>query len=112
MIQVGDIAPRIGPNGVLVPLSRVEIVNQWSMWWGVAMMVAGSLTSLLAKPELFTSAFKSIFGKRAAAGAAAQGPDLLAGIEVDRKILADIAVKDPAGFAAIAEQAKKALSAA
>jgi large subunit ribosomal protein L20 len=35
-----------------------------------------------------------------------------AGIEVDRKILADIAVKDPAGFAAIAEQAKKALSAA
>ena len=34
----------------------------------------------------------------------------LAGIEVDRKILADIAVKDPAGFAAIAEQAKKALS--
>ena len=36
----------------------------------------------------------------------------LAGIEVDRKILADIAVKDPAGFAAIAEQAKKALSAA
>ena len=36
----------------------------------------------------------------------------LAGIEVDRKILADIAVKDPAGFAAIAEQAKKALGAA
>jgi ribosomal protein L20 len=31
---------------------------------------------------------------------------------VDRKILADIAVKDPAGFAAIAEQAKKALGAA
>ncbi|MET0520302.1 MAG: OPT/YSL family transporter [Burkholderiaceae bacterium] len=84
MIQAGDIVQRVAPNGALVPISRVEIVNQWSMWWGVAMMVAGSLTSLLAKPELFTSTFKSIFGKRAAGanGAVAQGSDLLAGIEV------------------------------
>jgi large subunit ribosomal protein L20 len=33
----------------------------------------------------------------------------LAGIELDRKILADIAVKDAAGFTALAEQAKSAL---
>ena len=46
----------------LVPISRAEIVNQWSLWWGVAMMVAGALVSLLAKPELFTSAFKSLRG--------------------------------------------------
>lgn len=32
-----------------------------------------------------------------------------AGIEVDRKVLADIAVHDKTGFAAIAEQAKQAL---
>ena len=32
-----------------------------------------------------------------------------AGIELDRKVLADIAVSDPAAFAAIAEQAKAAL---
>jgi large subunit ribosomal protein L20 len=32
-----------------------------------------------------------------------------AGIELDRKILADLAVSDPAAFAAIAEQAKAAL---
>ena len=32
----------------------------------------------------------------------------LAGIELDRKILADIAVSDAAGFAALAEQAKAA----
>ena len=32
-----------------------------------------------------------------------------AGIELDRKILADIAVKDAAGFAALAEQARNAL---
>ena len=32
-----------------------------------------------------------------------------AGIELDRKVLADLAVSDPAAFAAIAEQAKTAL---
>ncbi|HIT45802.1 MAG TPA: 50S ribosomal protein L20 [Candidatus Aphodovivens excrementavium] len=32
-----------------------------------------------------------------------------AGVELDRKVLADMAVNDPAAFAAIAEVAKKAL---
>ena len=32
-----------------------------------------------------------------------------AGIELDRKILADIAVKDPGAFKSLAEQAKSAL---
>ncbi len=31
-----------------------------------------------------------------------------AGVELDRKILADLAVTDPAGFGSLAEQAKKA----
>ena len=35
----------------------------------------------------------------------------LAGIEVDRKILADIAVRDPQAFAALADQARNALAA-
>ncbi len=35
-----------------------------------------------------------------------------AGIELDRKVLADLAVSDPAAFAAIAEQAKSANAAA
>jgi large subunit ribosomal protein L20 len=35
-----------------------------------------------------------------------------AGIELDRKVLADIAVDDPAAFGKIAEQAKTALSSA
>ena len=35
-----------------------------------------------------------------------------AGIELDRKILADIAANDPAGFTALAEQAKAGLAAA
>ncbi len=33
-----------------------------------------------------------------------------AGVELDRKILADLAVSDPAGFGNLAEQAKTALS--
>ncbi|MBT9386412.1 50S ribosomal protein L20 [Pseudooceanicola sp. CBS1P-1] len=35
----------------------------------------------------------------------------LAGIEVDRKVLADLAVNEPAAFAAIVEKAKAALAA-
>src|SRR5881396_3864515 len=35
-----------------------------------------------------------------------------ANIELDRKVLADLAVADPAAFAAIAEQAKSALASA
>ncbi len=68
MIARGDIAPRIAPNGATVPLSRVEIVNQWSLWWGVTMMVVGSLVALAGKPEIFTSAFKNLRGKKTAPG--------------------------------------------
>jgi uncharacterized oligopeptide transporter (OPT) family protein len=58
MIQAGDIVARVGPTGVVVPISRVEIVNQWSLWWGVTMMVVGSLVSLLGRPEIFKSLLK------------------------------------------------------
>ena len=34
----------------------------------------------------------------------------LAGVELDRKVLAEIAIHDPAGFTALAAQAKSALS--
>jgi large subunit ribosomal protein L20 len=34
----------------------------------------------------------------------------LAGIELDRKVLADLAVSDPAAFAAVADKAKAALA--
>lgn len=78
LIQSGDIAPRIGLNGLPVPLSRVEIVNQWSLWWAVTMMVVGALVSLLARPEIFKSAFK----RRANAPKADAGSDLLKDIEV------------------------------
>jgi len=73
MIQAGDIAARIGPTGAVVPISRVEIVNQWSLWWGVTMMVVGSLVSLLGRPEIFKGLFK-----RSAKG---DGTDVLRHIE-------------------------------
>ena len=78
MIARGDIAPRPGPTGAIVPLSRAEIVNQWSLWWGVTMMVVGSLIALAGKPEIFTSVFKNIRGKRKENG----GTDVLRDIEV------------------------------
>ncbi len=64
MIAAGDIAPRITATGAVVPLSRAEIVNQWSLWWGVTMMVVGSLVSLFGRPELFRSAFRSLKGQQ------------------------------------------------
>ncbi len=78
MIQMGDIAPRLGANGALIPLNRAEIVNQWSLWWGVTMMVVGAMVGLLAKPEIFTSAFK----RKAPKASADAGVDLLKDIEV------------------------------
>jgi len=68
MIQVGDIAPRIGPTGAVVAISRIEIVNQWSLWWGVTMMVVGSLTSLLARPQIIVSAFRGLLAKKGEGG--------------------------------------------
>jgi uncharacterized oligopeptide transporter (OPT) family protein len=74
MIQAGDIAARIGPTGAIVPISRAEIVNQWSLWWGVTMMVVGSLVGLLGRPEIFRGLFK-----RSTAG---DGTDVLRQIEL------------------------------
>ena len=53
MIQAGEIAPRVGLDGKLIPLSRIEILNQWSLWWCIVMMVVASIISVFAKPEIF-----------------------------------------------------------
>ena len=80
MIQRGEIKAYTAPSGALINISRGEIVNQWALWWGVTMMVVGSLVSLFAKPELITSAFKNLRRKPAAAGPAPD--DLLGHIEL------------------------------
>ena len=79
LIQHGEIAPRLLPNGTMTAISRVEIVNQWALWWGVTMMVVGAMVSLFANPEIFTKAFKTLFGKKAVETA---GSDVLKDIEV------------------------------
>ena len=73
MIEAGDIVARVGPSGAVVPISRGEIVNQWSLWWGVTMMVVGSLVSLFGRPEIF----KGLFKRRSKA----EGADVLKHIE-------------------------------
>jgi len=80
MIQHGDIAARTLANGHVVQISRAEIVNQWSIWWGVSMMVVGAFAGLAAKPELFTKAFKSM--RKMAGAPAAPRSDVLKHIEV------------------------------
>jgi len=77
MIQRGDIAPRVAPGGALVAVSRIEIVNQWSLWWAVAMMVVGSLVGLLGKPGMLISAFRSLFRR-----SGPRGPDVLGHVEL------------------------------
>jgi uncharacterized oligopeptide transporter (OPT) family protein len=76
MIQRGDIKAYTAPSGALVQISRAEIVNQWALWWGVSMMVVGSLVSLFAKPDLFRNVLKSLRRKEPA------GADVLRHIEL------------------------------
>jgi uncharacterized oligopeptide transporter (OPT) family protein len=75
LIQRGDITPRLSAAGAPIPLNRAEIVNQWSLWWGVTMMVVGSLVALFAKPEIFRTAWQMIFKKRAPDSASAAASD-------------------------------------
>ena len=82
MIVRGDVAPRVAADGHVIALNRAEIVNQWSLWWGVTMMVVGSMVGLFAKPEIFRGL---LGGKKKAAApkpAATTGPDVLANIEL------------------------------
>jgi uncharacterized oligopeptide transporter (OPT) family protein len=78
MIQRGDIKAYTAPTGVLVQITRGEIVNQWALWWGVSLMVVGSMVSLLGKPELIRGLFKA----KPAVVAGSPGVDVLKKIEL------------------------------
>jgi uncharacterized oligopeptide transporter (OPT) family protein len=64
MILRGDIVHPVSADGTVLPLSRGEIVNQWSLWWGVSMMVVGSLVGLAGKPKVILGAFRGLFRRR------------------------------------------------
>ncbi len=66
MIRRGDIVERVGAGGAAVPISRIEIVNQWSLWWAVSMMVVGSLVGLFARPGMIVGAFRGLLRRRRA----------------------------------------------
>ncbi len=78
MIARGEIAPKSGSlaEGTAV-FGRAYIVNSWSLWWGIAIMVVASIVSLFAKPEIFVHAFRALTGRKRETGA-----DVLAHIEL------------------------------
>ncbi|MBI5864261.1 MAG: OPT/YSL family transporter [Planctomycetes bacterium] len=65
MINIGDIQPRAGSvaDGTAV-YGRAHIVNTWAIWWGVGIMVVGSLVALFAKPKVIFGAFAGLFSRR------------------------------------------------
>lgn len=75
MINLGEIKGKVDAAGVS-HFGRAEIVNQWSIWWGVGIMVVGSLVALFAKPKVIIRAFTGMFARRQA------GVDPVAHIEL------------------------------
>jgi OPT family oligopeptide transporter len=79
MISIGEIAPKADGT-----FGRAYLLNTWCLWWGVAIMVTGSLTGLFAKPELILSSFRGLFAKKSAA--TVKEHDVLADIELPNKV--------------------------
>jgi OPT family oligopeptide transporter len=71
MISVGEIRPKADGT-----FSRIHVLNTWSLWWGITIMVVASLTALFAKPQVFISAFRGLVGRKD------RGSDVLRKIEL------------------------------
>lgn len=82
MIQRGDIQPLVKLADGSMGFSRASIVNQWSLWWAVTMMVVGSLVALLGKPELYRGLFRKLAARKSDSGPADKGTDVLKHIEL------------------------------
>ena len=79
MIELGELQPRAGSIAAGTALfGRTYIVNNWSLWWGIVMMVVAAMLSLFARPDVFVEAFRSLTGRRAAR----TGSDVLKRIEL------------------------------
>ena len=76
--RIGEILPRSGSvaAGDAV-FGRVHVVNTWSLWWGISIMVVASLVALFARPEVFVQAYRSLTGR-----GSAQNTDVLGHIEL------------------------------
>lgn len=69
MIQIGDIKAKA--DGVSYGMRQITL---WSLWPGVAAMVVASFVAFFSKPDVITSAFRGLTGKKT-------GEDLLKDIE-------------------------------
>ena len=80
MISMGELAPRSGSvaAGDAV-FGRAWILNNWALWWGLAMMLVAAMASLLARPEVFAQAWRMLRGQGRATSA---GTDVLRDIEL------------------------------
>ena len=79
MIALGEIQPRAGSiaDGTAL-FGRTYLVNNWSLWWGIVMMVVASMVALFARPDVFVEAFRSLTGR----GRTHAGNDVLKHIEL------------------------------
>ncbi|MBU6209688.1 MAG: OPT/YSL family transporter, partial [Planctomycetes bacterium] len=75
MIGAGEINPKnykaiVDAAGAFDPSKAIyderHIMNNWTLWLGVSMMVTASMVGLFAKPKVLISAFTGMFSKRAA----------------------------------------------
>ncbi len=62
MIKRGDIVHTVSDSGFFQV--TYPDITKWALWCGVAMMTTASLYSFFAKPQMFVSAFKGLFGKK------------------------------------------------
>lgn len=69
MIQIGDIKAKA--DGISYGMRQITL---WSLWPGVAAMVIASFVAFFSKPDVITSAFRGLTGKKT-------GEDLLKDIE-------------------------------
>ena len=70
MISLGEIQPKAGTADVY----GMRQIALWALWPGVAAMVVASFVSFFSKPDVITSAFRGLFGKKT-------GEDVLKDIE-------------------------------
>jgi large subunit ribosomal protein L20 len=117
--------PRV-KRGVHARKKRRKVLEQAKGYWGLKStnyryakeQVAHSLVYAYRDRKVRKRKFRSLWIIRINAAARENGMSYnqlinglhKADIQLDRKVLADLAVKDPAAFATVAERAKAALS--
>ncbi len=117
--------PRV-KRSVAARKKRRKVLQQARGYWGLKHssykqakeQIEHSLTYAYRDRKARKRSFRSLWIMRINAAARENGLSYnqfiagcrMAEIELDRKVLADLAVKDPTAFAAVAEQAKAALA--